>query len=355
MTADIQHLRRVAQWKYIPKHLQKEFKHSRGGDRLDESPPKEDDAKLDDAVRYFLVSPTEAIPEADLFNALRKIPPFVNSPTPPKIFTVTVPKLAPTSAEQADKWTAEYWPISYKNTNPYGPHPNLVARTAAELEPEAEQWLILAGETADQMAALGFGEGVGCVIVNNAPGAGKGEVIAVAADCRWRSPSGEPGPRTGPGNVMAHAVERGIAMVAKKRLRAAGKNPNVLDRQLFCDSPLTDLEKQYFELDNVPSTGYLCVNLDIYVTHEPCVMCSMAILHSRFKRCVLGQRMLHTGGMASDRLPETPVVDKQLANGLGHGLFWRPNDLNWKLMVYEWVPNTNDNIIVKYIPGDCHA
>lgn len=352
--AEINHLRRVCQYKFLPAHLQKQFyppaRLQRGSvdDEEEEArvslsscsdppPPStasdersvEMNINDDDTVRFFVLCPTRCIKPDELMSAIRKNPPFDNPNIRPKLLYVTVPALAPTSNEQALQWSEQYWPIAYKNTNPYGPHPSLVSRNTLEIEGEASKFLTLATTAASEIAELGIGERIGCVVVDRSRGTS--EVVAVAGDCRWRSPTGEVEPHTGPGNVMAHSVQRAIAMVAKKRLRMAGTNPQLLDRSLFCDNPLTNAENADFEKDNIPASGYLCVDLDIYLTHEPCVMCSMAILHSRFKRCIFGQRMPLTGGMTADAVGNQANPGK----GLQHGIFWRPSELNWKFLAWE--------------------
>ncbi|OCL09212.1 cytidine deaminase-like protein [Glonium stellatum] len=350
-TVNLQHLRRVVQLEFLPEHLQKKFSSSTQawgrlsttGDAIGE---QNEGGKRPIELRYLLIAPTSLISSAELRECLMQNHPFLNSEISPHVHTIPVPALAPTSAEQAAKWTQEYWSISYKNTNPYGPHPSLLARAAADIESHAGTWLALARTAGEETKAQDLGEEIGCVIIEKTGNEKK--ILAVAGDARWCSMDGTPVPhKQGPGNVMAHAVMRAIGMVGRKRLRVADTNPgpesdsgglNVASVNVYCDTPLTPIESDFFT-DNIAPGGYLCVDLDIYVTHEPCVMCSMAILHSRFKRCVFGSRMPLTGGLTAE-MPKSQEDGQEnsvdAVSGLGYGIFWRPSELNWKFLAWEW-------------------
>lgn len=70
-------------------------------------------------------------------------------------------------------------------------------------------------------------------------------------------------------------------------------------------------------IDNPESTAqYLCSNLYIFVTHEPCTMCCMALLHSRVSHVFYAQKMDLTGGFESN-----------------YGIHWR-SDLNHRFIVF---------------------
>ncbi|RGB35162.1 cytidine deaminase-like protein [Rhizophagus diaphanus] len=46
-------------------------------------------------------------------------------------------------------------------------------------------------------------------------------------------------------------------------------------------------------------TTYLCKGFDIFITHEPCIMCSMALVHSRIGRVFYGHSNKVSGGLGS--------------------------------------------------------
>ncbi|EON61812.1 hypothetical protein W97_01029 [Coniosporium apollinis CBS 100218] len=358
---DLQHLRRVVKREYLPLHLQCSDNASSIAATL--TKPTE--------TRSLLISATSQISLAELEAILSSNPPFLDNVFPLKVKIVPVPALAPISAAQADQWSKEYWPTAYKHTNPFGPHPSIVSRAQAEVEPSAGTWLALADKLAEE-AALGMGEQAGCVILERRSEAeGGARVVAAAGDGRWYGV--DESENEGPGNVMAHSALRAIGMVAKKRLRSAElqRSEQGLEREtvqtvyrrsgsecfdptknedIFYDEAVLGLpiEQEIAASDNLTPNGYLCVDLEIYLTAEPCVMCCMAILHSRFGRVVFRDRMPLTGGMTADVSTDNThsVRADQEANkqnkesgveSLGYGLFWRPAELNWKMLAWQWL------------------
>lgn len=297
---------------------------------------------------HLLITPTACLDPEDLNEIIASAPsdlwhPF---PGPKPVRIVPVPSRPPTSKKQADEWTAKYWPTAFRNTNPFGPQPTVLARAESEmLETDSVgDYIRLAKRVGMQGKKMGHGLGVGVIIVER-EGRNSPRVVAAATDARWSSvciPSAHT-EGINHGNCLGHAVLRAIGMVAEKRLASrraevSGEKENgatpinsetarktkPLD---ILSLPATPLETVYFKGSTLPASGYLCLNLELYITHEPCVMCSMAILHSRFSRVVFAKSM-KTGAISADQG--------------GHGLFWR-GELNWKLLCWRWEGTEQDD------------
>jgi tRNA-specific adenosine deaminase 3 len=306
----------------------------------------------------FLLVPNTVVPWEDIKATFE---PHIDVEGLPRCFDAVVPRHAPLSAEQAALWTERYWPSIY---NPAAqviqdcPPLHHLRRTRAALEvPATDKYMELALTAAAQSTENGHGRGVGAVVVDPETNT----IVAVAGDARWWyddteviDPSMED---QGEGKSEWHAVMRAVAMVANKELRrriAAGGHLKFKDSCTETPSgrSLTPIESHYEEgeeplrdltaglgnlvLDNnTPDPplekrasprgeGYLCSGLDLYLTHEPCVCCAMAMIHSRFRACVFARRMPGSGGLCAE--PGN--------NRLAYGLFWR-RELNWRVMTFQ--------------------
>jgi tRNA-specific adenosine deaminase 3 len=410
---------------------------------------------------FLLLCASCLIDEADLADAIAAAF-HANDVPPAKIHRIQVPQFAPVSPQQAEAWSETYWPTSFKNTNPYGPHPGIMARSEVELLEEAplnaQDCMSLARRVAAEGKEAGIGEPVGVVVLERSEKYGA-RVVAVATDARWRGlPSCEDARKSGgKGNITAHAVMRAIGLVAQKRRIIDGKaeppafapyatsdgesapitltavsppvsahqaisatqdsldsamvslmlgppdppiaSPTPVDSdpafpasllaclpeptassQIFLDAPITELERLYFDPPTLAPKGYLCLQLELYVTHEPCIMCSMAILHSRFGKVIFEKEMRSTGALIAERaLPIRPSLfipmletgtppqtrsakrrrnrktskarqaiafaqakAEQGGPAMEYGLWWR-GQLNWKFLCWQWRPERAGN------------
>lgn len=208
----------------------------------------------------------------------------------------------------------------------------------ASLQPRAGWYLALARKVAQEAESSKRGRSVGVVIVDSAANVSlKGDqdawkaIVAVAGDGRYHTPDGSIHQDAPPdsredihasappdGRPELHAMLRAIAMVCDKRLSNNRARP--FEPYVKTQPPLTALEKRY--LNFAPPPSYLCTALDVYISHEPCMMCSMSVLLSRFRSIVF------------DHPSNRP--DASLDPHQGYGLHWR-RELNWRAVAFQFV------------------
>ena len=208
-----------------------------------------------------------------------------------------------------------------------------------------KKWMRLARQCGKDNAEAGLGIEIGAVVVNRNGKEKAAHVVAAAGDarCCGITTDAAGAEQSVSGNVMGHAVMRVISIVARKRILVSNNNLAGWEASKdgitssFLDEPLTQTESEQFVAQTLQPNGYLCLDLELYVTHEPCVMCSMAILHSRFGRVVFGQRMAKTGALSAEA-----AATESEHGSLGYGLFWRPIELNWRCLCWEFIEDIED-------------
>lgn len=328
---NLQHLRRFAKHGFLPDSLKPSYS----------AQPDKEKKNRNDTMHVFL-SPTSLITHDYLLELLANSPPFsTSSQTLPILHRVQVPAFPASSPAEAEEYSARYWPTVFNNTNPFGPHPSLLSRTQPS---NASKWMTLAQQAGKQAASRGLGHAIGIVVVQSNSDHDDEHSVAIAGDARCVHIT--PRQSSQNSNPASHAVLRAIDFVAQKRRRLAQRSSTTLvastsgitdiqslesqqrNRQNVpsapYNKPLTPLEQASFDRDDIAPAGYLCLGLSVYITHEPCIMCSMALVHSRIARVIIGDRQSRTGGMCAKE------------DGLGYGLFWR-DELNWRHLAWQWI------------------
>ncbi|XP_075698665.1 putative inactive tRNA-specific adenosine deaminase-like protein 3 isoform X2 [Rhinoderma darwinii] len=199
-------------------------------------------------------------------------------------FIVSVPSRAARNQKEQQVW-GSIWPCTY-HAKPKAK--KLEESNSSEGVSEQERlrvgrFMHRAIEAAQQNQSRG-GKGVGAVVVDQE----SGKILAIATD------------KTGDGGgPLLHTCMVAIDLVAQQQgggayvglfnveeenIEEHGEN----EKKVEPKGDESEKRKRSKEQDGGAEVPYLCTGCEVYVTHEPCVMCSMALLHSRVSRVYYG-------------------------------------------------------------------
>ncbi|XP_005996591.1 probable inactive tRNA-specific adenosine deaminase-like protein 3 [Latimeria chalumnae] len=193
-------------------------------------------------------------------------------------FLVQVPAHPPLTRPQFEKASC-HWPTSFHEDKQV-----TEALTGQLFSTEEKAKMQGYMEKAIRTAKEGENKGmelVGAVLVDpNTDG-----VLAVAHDCRNSS------------NPLLHAVMVCIDLVAHGQGGGAYTYKDypactfaVMDRShcTLAEKCLISIDREDCSESEDSGLPYICTGYDLYVTREPCVMCAMALVHSRIHRVFYG-------------------------------------------------------------------
>jgi tRNA-specific adenosine deaminase 3 len=208
---------------------------------------------------------------------------------------VHVPARPPPDRAAAAEWGV-HWPISVTSCPPRA---DADADAVSEAEAAAMRAGIAAAEQHAAAAAAAGGRCNGAVIVDPATGA----VVAAGRDASLPRPGGGfAGWRQGGGgsHPLRHAVIAALDEAARRDL-ATYHAPTTAQAAAELQGLDAAGVKRKHEASVAAAAPrpYLCTGWDCYVVHEPCLMCAMALVHSRVRRVVYARPDAAAGALES--------------------------------------------------------
>lgn len=111
---------------------------------------------------------------------------------------------------------------------------------------------------------------------------------------------------------LAHAIMRCIEVATEKPTVSTTSNVNEnqlsenIGKKRIHWEDANNLQNNSVDNNNSANiksnnngTQYLCTGYDVYTTQEPCIMCSMALVHARVRRVIIGRVNKSMGGLGS--------------------------------------------------------
>lgn len=128
-------------------------------------------------------------------------------------------------------------------------------------------------------------------------------VVAEATDLSFRNAINATSGERGSGRtILAHAVMNCVSNIAEPHGVSAGR------RKSGCETVSTNNNNS--NRASLPPDQYLCTGLDCYVSREPCVMCAMALVHSRIGRVIyLCENEDEVGGLSEAVIHREPALN----------------------------------------------
>ena len=289
---------------------------------------------LDDAATLQTLPPQPAAVEARDPSAAADEPPPA---APPAVAALAVrfgagplrrahvPLLPSSNQADAADWSLRYWPCGFNAAAAAAAA--AAAPPAGDALPEAEVAAMQAGMRAARAqaaaAALAGCPANGCVIVNPATG----DVIASGADASGCPAAGDPPAGGPPGfrgwaeggggsgrHPLSHAVMAALESASRRDLALynAPTTAQAAAAALRGDCPPPPAKRRAAELQPLQARPppaeedqeaqeaprpYLCTGWDCFVVAEPCLMCAMALVHSRVRRVVYSRRDERAGAL----------------------------------------------------------